>query len=301
MAGEILLLGKNGQVGWELQRSLAPLGKVIALGSAECDLAEPTQLRTIVHSVKPAVIVNAAAYTAVDKAENDADRARAINSVAPEILAEEALGLGALLVHYSTDYVFDGSKSDPYSEADFTSPLSVYGASKLAGEHAIQRVNCRHLIFRTSWVFAARGGNFAKTILRLARTRESLKIVGDQFGAPTSAELIADITAHCLYEAQKPQGQDTLGLYNLVSNGATSWHGYARFVLEFAAKQGYELKCHAEKIESIPTEGYPLPAKRPANSRLDTAKLKQQFGLYIPDWTYHVERMLTELLTKETV
>ena len=297
MALDILLLGKNGQVGWELQRSLAPLGKLVALGSAECDLANPDQLRDTVRSIKPALIVNAAAYTAVDKAESEPELARKINGIAPGILAEEAKKLGAWLVHYSTDYVFDGTKPGAYSEDDVTSPLSVYGSTKLEGEQAIRQADCRHLIFRTSWVFAARGGNFAKTILRLGRERDTLKIVADQFGAPTSAELIADVSALCLREVQRP-GSDTLsGIYHLVASGETNWHDYARFVLTHAAQLGYELKCHAENVAAIPTGGYPLPAKRPANSRLDTSKLQREFGLYFPDWTYHTKRMLTELLT----
>lgn len=299
MAIDILLLGKDGQVGWELQRALAPLGRLIAPGFAECDLANPDQLRAMVRAVRPAIIVNAAAYTAVDKAESEPDLARTINSIAPGILAEETKKLGAWLVHYSTDYVFDGTKPGAYSEDDVPSPLSVYGATKLEGEQAIRQADCRHLIFRTSWVFAARGGNFAKTILRLARERETLKIVGDQFGAPTSAELLADVTALCLRDVLKPGGETLQGLYHLVAGGETNWHGYARFVLERAAKLGCTLKCRAENVESIPTDGYPLPARRPANSRLDTSKLKREFGLYLPDWTYHAGRMLAETLTQE--
>jgi dTDP-4-dehydrorhamnose reductase len=299
MASDILLLGKGGQLGWELQRALAPLGRVIALGSAECNLANPEQLCAAIRTHKPAVIVNAAAYTAVDKAEQEPELARAINGVAPGILAEEAKKLGALLVHYSTDYVFDGTKPGAYSEEDTTAPLSVYGKTKLEGERAIRQVNCRQLIFRTSWVFAARGGNFAKTILRLAREREALKIVADQFGAPTSAELIADVTAHCLRDTQKQGGEALQGMYHLVAGGETNWHEYARFVIAHAAQLGCTLKCRAENVDPIPTTSYPLPAARPANSRLDTSKLKRVFGLHLPDWTCHAERMLNELLTKE--
>ena len=296
MAIDILLLGKNGQVGWELQRALAPLGEIFALGSAECDLANAGQLQATVRSLKPALIVNAAAYTAVDKAESEPELARKINAIAPGILAEEAKKMGAWLVHYSTDYVFDGSKTGAYAEEDPTSPLSVYGSSKLEGEQAIRQVDCRHLIFRTSWVFAARGGNFAKTILRLGREREVLKIVADQFGAPTSAELIADVTALCLREVQNREHDDLKGIYHLVAGGETSWHGYARFVLEHAARLGCVLKCPAEHVEAISTDGYPLPAKRPANSRLDTSKLQRELGLYLPEWTYHAERMLAEII-----
>ena len=296
MAIDILLLGKSGQVGWELQRALAPLGEIFSLGSAECDLANAGQLQATVRSLKPAIIVNAAAYTAVDKAESEPELARKINGIAPGILAEEAKRIGAWLVHYSTDYVFDGTQAGAYSEEDPTSPLSVYGSTKLEGEQAIQQVDCRHLIFRTSWVFAARGGNFAKTILRLGHEREMLKIVADQFGAPTSAELIADVTAHCLREVQNRENDALKGIYHLVAGGETSWHGYAQFVLEHAARLGCVLKCPANNVEPISTDGYPLPAKRPANSRLDASKLQQEFGLYLPEWTYHAERMLAEII-----
>jgi dTDP-4-dehydrorhamnose reductase len=296
MAIDILLLGGNGQVGWELRRSLAPLGRVIAPDPAQCDLADAGQLRDTVRAARPALIVNAAAYTAVDKAESEREQARAVNAVAPGILAEEAKRLDAWLVHYSTDYVFDGSKPGPYTELDAPAPLSVYGATKLEGEQAIGRSGCRHLILRTSWVFAARGGNFAKTILRLARERDALKIVGDQFGAPTSAELLADVTALCVHDVMRPAGEARQGLYHLAAAGRTSWYGYARFVLEQAAELGCELKCKPENVESIPTSGYPLPARRPANSLLDTAKLRDDFDLDLPDWTYHAGRMLAEML-----
>lgn len=297
---KILLLGKDGQVGWELQRALAPLGQLLAVGRAQCNLADADNIRAVVRDATPAVIVNAAAYTAVDKAEGDVDLARAINGIAPGILAEEAKKRDALLVHYSTDYVFDGSKTGAYLETDATNPLSVYGATKLDGERAIQETECRHLIFRTSWVFAARGANFAKTILRLAREREALKIVGDQFGAPTSAELIADVTALCVRNVFGPQGAERLGLYHLAASGETTWHGYARYIVAQAAQNECEpLKCYADGIEAIPTSGYPLPAARPANSRLDTTKLKAAFDVVLPDWTYHAERMLTEILNKE--
>ena len=299
MVKNILLLGKNGQVGWELQRSLAPLGQLISLGRGECDLADPEHLRAVIRDVNPCVIVNAAAYTAVDKAESESERAMVINGIAPGILAAEAKKRGAWLLHYSTDYVFDGNKPDAYVEEDETQPLSVYGATKLAGEQAILQSGCRHLIFRTSWVFAARGGNFAKTMLRLAQQRELLNVVGDQFGAPTSAELIADISAFCLRDALRPHGDSLQGLYHLAAAGETSWHGYAQFVLARAAQAGVALKCPPERVASIPTTDYPLPAKRPANSRLATSKLQQAFGLTLPHWSYHAERMLTEILTPE--
>ena len=299
MAKNILLLGKNGQVGWELQRSLAPLGQLIALGRNECDFAEPERLRAVIREVNPCVIVNAVAYTAVDKAESESEHALAINGVAPGILADEAKKRDAWLLHYSTDYVFDGNKPGAYVEEDMTQPMSVYGATKLAGEQAIRHSGCRYLIFRTSWVFAARGGNFAKTMLRLARERDFLKVVGDQFGAPTSAELIADISAFCLRDALRPHGDSLQGLYHLAAAGETSWHDYAQFVLTRAVKAGVSLRCSPEHVTSIPTADYPLPAKRPANSRLATSKLQQAFGLSLPHWSYHVERMLTEILTPE--
>lgn len=299
MVKNILLLGKDGQVGWELQRSLAALGQVVAMSRADCDLADPDRLRAVISDVKPAVIVNAAAYTAVDKAESEAERALAINGTAPGIIAEEAKKCGAWVLHYSTDYVFDGGKPDAYVEEDETRPLSVYGATKLAGEQAILQSGCRHLIFRTSWVFAARGGNFAKTMLRLGQERDTLKVVGDQFGAPTSAELIADISALCLHDVLRPGGDHLQGLYHLAADGETSWHGYARFVLAQAAQAGVVLKCSPDQVASITTAEYPLPASRPANSRLATAKLRQAFGLSLPHWSYHAERMLTEILTRE--
>lgn len=295
----ILLLGKNGQVGWELQRALAPLGHITACDCDECDLADPAALRDRVRAVHPDAIVNAAAYTAVDRAEGERDLAWAVNAAAPGVLAEEATRLDAWLVHYSTDYVFDGAKQQAYGEEDATAPLSVYGASKLAGEQAIAASGCRHLIFRTSWVYAARGGNFARTMLRLAQERESLRVVGDQFGAPTAAELIADVTAHCLRDAARPGGDACRGLYHLVAGGETSWHGYARFVLQQAVEAGVELRCAPDQVLSITSAEYPTPARRPANSRLDTAKLQRTFGLTLPDWTYHATRTLAEIFTQE--
>jgi dTDP-4-dehydrorhamnose reductase len=299
MLKNILLLGKNGQVGWELQRSLAPLGQLISMGRNACDLADPERLRAVIHEVDPTVIVNAGAYTAVDKAESESERALAINALAPGVLADEAKKRGAWLVQYSTDYVFDGNKASAYGEDDETGPLSVYGATKLAGEQAILQSGCRHLIFRTSWVFAARGGNFAKTMLRLAQTRDELKVVGDQFGAPTSAELIADISALCLRDVLRPGGDKLQGVYHLAAAGDTSWHGYAQYVLTRAAEAGVALQCSPERVIPIPTTDYPLPARRPANSRLATSKLQQAFDLSLPHWSYHAERMLTEILTTE--
>jgi dTDP-4-dehydrorhamnose reductase len=295
----ILLLGKDGQVGWELQRALAPLGRITACDQNACDLGDAQATRELVRSIHPDVIVNAAAYTAVDRAESERDLAWAVNATAPGLLAEEAVRLGAWLVHYSTDYVFDGRKDGAYLEADATGPLSVYGASKLAGEQAIVASGCHHLIFRTSWVYAARGGNFAKTMLRLARERDTLRVVGDQVGAPTAAELIADVTAHCLRDVTRPGGDALLGLYHLAAAGETSWHGYAQFVLQQAQAAGVKLACPPPQVQAIATADYPTPAKRPANSRLATAKLQRSFGLTLPDWTYHARRTLAEIFTQE--
>ena len=301
---KILLLGKNGQVGWELQRALAPLGELTALDRVPenglCgDLAKPDDLRATIRAVRPDVIVNAAAYTAVDRAEGESELAYAVNAVGPAVLAEEAAALGAWLVHSSTDYVFDGTQSNAYSEQDTPNPKSVYGASKLAGEQAIQQSGARHLIFRTSWVFAARGNNFAQTMLRLARERDALSVVADQIGAPTSAELIADVTALCLQRIRCDANADRFsGLYHLVAAGETSWHGYAQHVIGGALERGQKLALTPEQVKPISTREYPTPAQRPANSRLDTTKLRSTFDLKLPDWQYHVDRMLEELLDR---
>ena len=294
---KILLFGKNGQVGWELQRSLAPLGELVALGSfghaGLCgDLSDLAGLAETVFKVKPDVIVNAAAYTAVDKAESEPEQARLINALAPGVLADEAQKLGAWFVHYSTDYVFDGSGGQFWQETDATGPLNVYGRTKLEGEQAVTRC-VKHLIFRTSWVYAARGANFAKTMLRLAQEREQLKVIDDQIGAPTGAELIADVTALALRAVlQKPE---QAGIYHLAAGGEVSWFDYARFVIEQARQRGLPIKVAPEAIEPIPTRAYPLPAKRPHNSRLDTRKLKQSFDLVLPDWRVGVTRVLGEV------
>lgn len=298
---KILLFGKGGQVGWELQRSLAPLGEVIALDHDSVGLcgnfADLAGLAATIRLVSPDVIVNAAAHTAVDKAESEPDLARMLNALAPGVLADEAQKLGAWLVHYSTDYVFDGSGEKRWRESDATGPLSVYGQTKLEGEQAVARCT-RHLIFRTSWVFAARGGNFAKTMLRLARERESLSVIADQFGAPTGAELLADVTAHALRTvASRPADwAKWAGLYHLVAGGETSWHGFACHVLERARAQGQTLKAGPENVKAIATTAYPTPAQRPLNSRLDTTRLRETFGLHLPDWKIAVDRMLDEIL-----
>ena len=297
---KILLFGKGGQVGWELQRSLAPLGELIAL---DADNLQPcgdfTRLDDIAQTVRiiaPDVIVNAAAYTAVDKAESEPELVRTINALAPGILAQEARKLGSWLIHYSTDYVFDGSGSKPWVETDPTAPLSVYGSTKLAGEEAIRAANCQHLIFRTSWVYAARGSNFARTMLRLAKERERLTVIDDQIGAPTGADLLADITAHAIRTAR--QRPELSGLYHLAAAGETSWHGYACFVLDRARQAGIELKATMENVLPVPTSAFPLPARRPLNSRLDTSKLQTTFDLHLPLWQTGVARALSEILEK---
>ena len=295
---KILLFGKSGQVGWELQRSLAPLGALIALDvDSRQQCGDFTRLDDMAHTVRaiaPDVIVNAAAYTAVDKAESEPELVRTINVLAPGILAREALKLGSWLIHYSTDYVFDGSGSKPWLETDPTGPLSVYGSTKLEGEEAIRASGCHHLIFRTSWVYATRGGNFARTMLRLAQERERLTVVDDQIGAPTGADLLADVTAHAIRTAlQQPE---LSGLYHLVAGGETSWHGYACYVLNLARQSGIELKVAGDSVIPVPTSAFPLPARRPLNSRLDARKLQTTFDVHLPLWQIGVARMLTEIL-----
>ena len=296
---KILLLGKNGQVGWELQRSLAPLGALTALdrqgGSGLCgDLSDLEGLAATVRTLQPQVIVNAAAYTAVDKAESEPELARCINAEAPAVLAREAQACGALLVHYSTDYVFDGSGDQPWAEGAPTGPLSVYGVTKLAGEQAIVQSGCAHLILRTSWVYAARGGNFAKTMLRLAQERERLTVIDDQWGAPTGAELIADVTAHAIAQTRQQPGK--AGIYHLAPAGETTWHAYAKYVIAQASQAQSAIKIKATEIAPISTNAYPTPARRPHNSRLNTHKLQTAFGLHLPPWQDGVRRMLAEIL-----
>ena len=297
---KILLLGKNGQVGWALQRSLAPLGELVALDAQSqihCgDLSNLAGLAQTVRDVAPDVIVNAAAYTAVDKAESEPVLAHAINALAPGVLAQEAKRCGAWLVHYSTDYVFDGSGKQAWLEDDASAPLSVYGASKLAGEQAIMAAACQHLIFRTSWVYGARGNNFVKTMLKLAQERDSLKVVNDQIGAPTGADLLADVTAHAISTAlQQP---NVSGLYHLVASGETSWHEYATLVIEYARQAGLPIKVVQTAIHAVPSSEFATVAKRPLNSRLNTSKLQQTFNLHLPDWQAGVTRMLDEYLQK---
>jgi dTDP-4-dehydrorhamnose reductase len=295
---KILLFGQGGQVGWELQRAMAPLGQVIGLDHDSSELhanfATPEGLAATVRAVRPDVIVNAAAHTAVDKAESEPELARAINATAPGVLAREAALIGATLVHYSTDYVFDGSGDQPRSETAATGPLSVYGATKLEGEQLIQASGCRHLILRTSWVYAARGGNFAKTMLRLAAERDSLNVIDDQIGAPTGADLLADVTAHALRSLR--QQPELGGLYHCVASGQTSWYGYALHVIEQARAHAQPIRVAAHAIRPIPTRDYPTPAARPLNSRLANQRLQQAFDLLLPDWQQGVDRMLAETL-----
>ncbi|QGX41322.1 dTDP-4-dehydrorhamnose reductase [Permianibacter aggregans] len=291
----ILLLGKNGQVGWELQRTLSPLGEVIAMGREQANFLAPESLHELVSHCKPNWIVNAAAYTAVDKAESDQEAAFKVNAESVEVLAQQAKRIGAKLVHYSTDYVYDGTKPGTYLETDAVNPVSVYGKSKLAGEEAIRAAGCEHFIFRTSWVFAARGGNFIKTMLRLAAEREQLKVVADQFGAPTSAELIADVTAHCIQSAENGL-TDAWGTYHLVAGGETSWHGYACHVIEGALARGVALAIKPESVMPITTEELSAFAIRPKNSRLLTKKMETIFKLQMPNWQFNVDRVLDEII-----
>ncbi len=297
---KILLLGKNGQVGWELQRSLAPLGEVLALdrySTQYCgDLSQPEQLAQTVLTYKPDFIVNAAAYTAVDKAESEPELAKLLNADAPAALAKAAAQIGAWLVHYSTDYVFDGSGNHARQEGEGTGPLNVYGQTKLDGEKAIVASGCKYLIFRTSWVYAARGGNFAKTMLRLAQERDKLTVINDQHGAPTGADLIADVTAHAIRRVLNTQNISLGGVYHLVASGETTWHDYAQYAISKSKALRPDLLWKVTDIAPVPTSTFPTPATRPLNSRLCTTKLQQDFGLVLPPWQQGVDRMLTEIL-----
>jgi dTDP-4-dehydrorhamnose reductase len=294
---KILLTGKNGQVGFELQRSLAPLGAIHAVDVDECNLADEQAIRQLVQSVRPDVIVNPAAYTAVDKAELEPGLAQAINARAPGVLGEEAQKIGALVVHFSTDYVFDGTKQGAYCENDSTNPQSVYGQTKRDGELALQASCARHLVLRTSWVVGAHGGNFAKTMLRLAADRDCLNVVADQFGAPTSAALLADVAAHLIREHRHQSGAEfPYGTYHVVARGETNWCDYARYVIGEALKAGKVLKATPERISPIPTAQYPTPAKRPENSRLDTQRFHQTFGLELPHWQDGLNHILKQIL-----
>lgn len=298
---KILLLGATGQLGWELQRALQPLGDVVpctrspASSHTRCvDLARPENLTPLLDELQPQLIVNAAAYTAVDRAESEPALAHAVNACAPGVLADWAATHQATLVHYSTDYVFDGSGQRPWQEDDATAPLNVYGASKLAGEQAVRASGCPHLLLRTSWVYGARGANFARTMLRLASERDSLRVVDDQIGAPTGADLLADVTAHALRALRADPALS--GTYHCAAAGHTSWHGYARFVLDWAHEHGLPLRARSEDVEPVPSSAYPTPAQRPLNSRLDTNRLRETVGLHLPTWQQGVARMLSVAL-----
>lgn len=297
----ILLFGAGGQLGQELTRALGALGPVIALDRTAADFSTPESLRAVVRRVGPAIVANAAAYTAVDRAESEPELAYAVNAEAPRVLAEESEAAGAVFVHYSTDYVFDGQKENPYVEEDAANPLSVYGRSKLDGETAIRRVSRRHLIFRTSWVMGAHGANFLKTILRLAAERDSLRVVADQIGAPTPARLIAETTRDVLGTLRlAPTDDERWGLYHLTSSGETSWHAYARYIVEQGGHLGVPLRASPESVVPIATMDYSSAAPRPANSRLSSAKLRHAFGVTLPDWRRGVDLVLHELHSRRT-
>jgi dTDP-4-dehydrorhamnose reductase len=291
----ILLTGSTGQVGWELTRTLMPLGRVVTPGENQFNLARPESLGAFVNTMRPDVIINAAAYTAVDKAEQEPNLAFAVNAAAPSELAKAARRHNALLVHYSTDYVFDGKKAGAYSEENAPYPINVYGRSKLAGDEAVRASGADYLIFRTSWVFAARGKNFLTTILRLAGEREELRIVADQFGAPTWARLVADVTVLALQQdlARRKSSRFDSGTFNLTAAGETSWHGFASAIIKAARERGATLKCR--KVVPITSAEYPLPATRPANSRLSGAKLAERYGLEMPGWDCCMHLCLAEL------
>jgi dTDP-4-dehydrorhamnose reductase len=294
-----LVTGANGQLGFELQRALAPLGEAVACGRDACNLSSPDSIRAAVRAAKPDVIFSAGAYTAVDKAESEPDLASAVNGNAPGILGEEAAKLGALVIHYSTDYVFDGVKPSAYCETDATNPLGVYGKTKLEGENALAASGADHLIFRTSWVFGAHGKNFIKTILRLAASRDELRIVADQVGAPTGAALLADASTHIATRYLRDGRENfPFGLYHLAAGGETSWHGFAQHIVAKAAAANSPLQATIDRILPIPAAEYPTPAARPANSRLDTSKFRTAFGLQLPDWTHGVDQVLDVLLEK---
>ena len=293
----LLLLGKSGQLGWALQRSLALHGRIVVPDTATCDLAKPEDIRAIVREVKPDVVVNAAAYTAVDRAETERELAHRVNAVAPAIVAEEADRSDALMIHYSTDYVFDGEKAGAYVETDSTNPLNVYGETKLEGERGVQRSGAAALIFRTSWVYGLIGKNFPKTILTLAKERPKIRVVADQFGAPTSVDLLADVTSLCVSQwfADRDAMRSRCGLYHLAPSGETSWYGLATELLSKAQSCGITLAATPDQVEAIAAAEYPTAARRPKNSRLDTGKLARAFGLQLPPWPWHIHRLVQEL------
>ncbi|KVW02336.1 dTDP-4-dehydrorhamnose reductase [Burkholderia cepacia] len=291
----ILITGSNGQVGFELRRALAPLGDVIALTRRDVDLTDPTSLVAALDRHQPDLIVNPAAYTAVDKAESEPEQARAVNAAAPSVMAQWGAARHVPLVHYSTDYVFEGTGATPYREDAPVSPQSIYGATKCEGENLVRQAGVQHLILRTSWVVGAHGGNFLKTILRLARERDQLRIVADQTGAPTAAALIADVTAHLIARYFADREHFAFGTYHLAASGETNWCEYARHVVALAEARGLDLKLRSTDIEPIATGEYPLPAKRPMNSRLDCSKLTSTFGISLSDWRDGVDYVFEQL------
>ncbi len=294
---KLLLFGKNGQVGFELQRALGPLGDVVAVGRATCDLSRPDQIRQMVRTVKPQIIVNPAGYTDVDRAESDCETAYAVNAVAPGIIGKEAAELDALVVHYSTDYVFDGLKIGSYCECDAPNPKNVYGLSKLQGEQALQQSGANCVIFRTSWVFGVHGSNFVKTMLKLAASREKIRVVADQYGSPTSAALIADVTAQVLGQyLRRKEAPFPVGIYNLAASSDTHWQAFASTIIGYALEAGKPLRLTPDAIVPITSAEYHLAAERPANSRLDTTKLQETFGLYLPHWQVGLRHTLNQIL-----
>jgi dTDP-4-dehydrorhamnose reductase len=293
-SGPILLFGANGQLGFELQRSLAVLGPLVCLDRAQCDVTDMQAIRAAFERAQPVVVVNAAAYTAVDKAEEAAELARKVNAEAPQVMAHSAALIGARLIHFSTDYVFDGESAEPYQETDQTNPQSVYGRTKLDGEAAVLAASHQHMVLRTSWVAGAHGSNFAKTILRLARDRDSLRIVADQIGAPTTAALLADVTSQILTKEHDANAKG--GIYHVTGSGSTSWHGYAQHVVQWCEAHGVPLKTHSSAVLPIATEEYPLPAKRPKNSRLDTGKVRRTFGVTLPSWQQSIDLLLAQIV-----
>lgn len=294
---KILLFGKNGQVGWELNRTLQPLGEVVALGREEADFADPESLRSIVSSVNPDIIVNAAAYTAVDRAEQEQELAFRVNSASVDVLAQEAGKTNALFIHYSTDYVFDGTKASSYVEKDTPNPVNVYGQSKLSGEGVVRDSGCDYLIFRTSWVYASRRKNFLRTVLKLAGEQEQISIVADQYGSPTSARLVADVTALCTAQTirQRSSGGFNSGIYNLTCSGSASWHGFAQEIVELAGA-GINLMTNKENVRPIATSEYPVAAARPANTVLAVEKLEQAFSIVMPEWNSTLRLCIEEML-----
>lgn len=296
---KLLLTGANGQVGFELQRALAPLGTVVALDRAGCNLADADSIRAAIDAAVPDVIVNAAAWTAVDKAETEREAAFAINATALQIIGAEAAARGVPVIHYSTDYVFAGDGTRAWREDDAIAPCNAYGASKAAGEQALRDSGARHLILRTSWVYAARGGNFLRSILRLAAQRQALDVVADQWGAPTSAALIADATAQMLaFYCHRGDAAMPWGTLHLAAAGETNWHGFASHIVDAARRAGAPLQLAEGALRPIPGSAWPSPAQRPANSRLDTTRLRDAFGLVLPAWQHGADHVLTQLLTK---